>query len=119
MVHTVTHRRNDAMQQCVDACTHCAAVCSETTSHCLEKGGNHAEAAHITLMLDCADVCSLSARLMTRGSTHEADLCRVCATICRDCAESCASVTPSDEMMTRCADICRECADECARMAAA
>lgn len=119
MVHTVTHRRNETMQSCIDACTNCHAVCAETLSHCLEQGGKHVEAAHVRLMLDCIEICDQSARFMIRESRYSAETCKACATICRACAESCDAITPSDDMMKRCAETCRECAEECETMSSA
>lgn len=118
MTHTATHRRDAEMQECIEACTNCAAVCLETATYCLEKGGKHAEAHHIGLLQDCADICGTSARFMIRGSELHTETCRACAAVCRACAESC-STFKGDEMMQRCAEVCRECADSCAAMAAA
>lgn len=117
MTHTVTHHRNAEMQQGIDTCANCATVCLETTTHCLEKGGNHADAKHIRLLQDCADICATSARFMIRESDLHTETCRSCAAVCRACAESC-SAFKGDEMMERCAEACRECADSCAAMAA-
>jgi hypothetical protein len=118
MTHTITHRKNAEMQECIEACTNCEVVCLETATHCLEQGGEHAEAHHIGLLQDCADICSTSARFMIRGSELHTETCRACAAVCRACAESC-STFKGDEMMERCAKVCRECADSCAEMAAA
>ena len=59
---------NQEMQQCIQNCVECHRVCLETITHCLREGGKHAEAAHIGLMLDCAQICQTSADFMIRGS---------------------------------------------------
>ena len=105
------------MQTCIDECTECHAVCLETVRHCLSMGGEHAEPAHITLMLDCADICRTSADFMLRDSAHHERTCAVCAELCRACEESCRRL--DGEEMQRCADACGRCADECERMAGA
>lgn len=113
-----TAMANQAMQDCIDACTTCAQVCLETVDYCLGKGGDHAAQAHIRDLLDCVDICQTSAGFLTRQSEHHASTCRVCAEVCRACAESCSQFT-NDAQMKKCADACRRCAESCEQMAAA
>ena len=104
------------MRGCIDECNSCASICLETITHCLTKGGKHAEASHISMLQDCADICTTSARFMLRGSELNPRICAVCAEVCDTCAKSCDSVGPED-FMKRCADACRSCADRCRKMA--
>ena len=55
------HTDRHDMQSCIDACTSCHQTCTHTVHHCLDKGGKHADSMHITLMLDCAQICATSA----------------------------------------------------------
>ena len=112
---TMTGTHSGQMQDCIDNCTRCHAVCLETITHCLEKGGRHAEASHIRLLTDCAQICATSADFMLRGSDLHAHTCGACAEICARCAEDCARMA-DDDMMQRCADECRRCAESCRRM---
>lgn len=105
-----------AMQECIANCVECHRVCLETIAHCLRKGGRHAEAGHIRLLSDCAEICQTSANFMIRGSEHHALTCGACAEICARCAESCEQMA-DDEVMRRCAEVCRRCAESCRRMA--
>ena len=116
MQHGAGHAGHDAMQACIDACTSCHQTCLHNVRHCLEKGGKHADAAHISLLLDCAQICAASADFMTRHSAKHATVCRACAEVCRACAKSCEAMG-DDEMMRKCAEECRRCADSCDRMA--
>jgi len=111
------HHDNHAMDACIQACLDCHRSCLATIAHCLTKGGSHAEARHIQLMLDCAQICGVCADFMIRGSDHCAHICRACADICRACATSCADHGEADDMMRACAAACTRCADECAKMA--
>ena len=43
----------------------------------------------IELDRDCADLCALAVRLMSRGSDFAARLCAVCAEVCEACACEC------------------------------
>lgn len=105
------------MQECIDNCTTCHRVCVETASYCLEQGGRHAEASHVRLLLDCAEICQTSANFMLRGSELHAYTCGACAEICARCADACERMG-DDEQMRRCAEVCRRCADSCRGMAA-
>jgi hypothetical protein len=89
-----------------------------TARHCLEKGGRHAAAPHITLLLDCSEICRTAADFMLRKSPLHARACEVCAEVCDRCEESCESFGgEADELMRDCARICRSCAEVCRRMA--
>jgi hypothetical protein len=105
------------LQPCIDACTDCSAICWQTAAHCLEKGGEHAQAQHIRLLLDCAAICRTSAEFMLRGSDLHDQTCAVCAEICDRCAESCEAMADRDQQMMACAEACRRCAEMCRRMA--
>jgi hypothetical protein len=105
------------MQQCTQNCLDCHAICLETAKHCLKMGGKHAAPDHITLLLDCAQICATSADFMLRGSDLHARTCGVCAEICERCAQDCERIADGDAQMLACAQMCRRCADSCRRMA--
>lgn len=113
---TAEHTISKEMQQCIDECLNCYSICVQTAQHCLEMGGKHAEASHIRLLNDCAEICRTSAGFMLRGSEFHSRTCGVCAEVCRACEKECRSMG-DDEMMKRCAEACRRCAESCARMA--
>jgi hypothetical protein len=106
------------MRECINNCTNCHNICLETVTHYLQMGGKHAEASHIRLLLDCAEICATSANFMLRGSDLHARTCGVCAEVCDRSAIECERIGPDDQMMQRCAEMCRRCADTCRRMAA-
>lgn len=107
---------NDQMRKCIELCTECSLSCTETITHCLEKGGHHAEREHITLLQLCADTCQLSARAMCFASPLHEHICDACAQVCEACAEDCEALADADEMMLRCAETCRACASSCKEM---
>ncbi len=116
MHHTNT-KLSGEMQQCIDNCQSCHTVCLETISQCLEMGGRHAEASHIKLLQDCAQICATSADFLVRMSDHHPQVCGVCADICEACAESCDTLSEeSGDFMAECAEICRKCAASCREM---
>lgn len=117
--HTAHQRMSDtSMQQCIANCTDCHRICVETVAHCLRMGGKHADAAHIGLLLDCAQICATSADFMLRGSPLHGHTCAACAVVCERCAEDCERLDPGDAHMQACADMCRRCAESCRAMAA-
>jgi len=79
-------------------------------------GGEHAEAGHIRLLLDCAEICQTSANFMLRMSELHGQTCDVCADVCGRCAEDCERFG-DDQMMQQCAAACRSCAESCHEMA--
>lgn len=113
--HTMTSAE---MRECIENCTNCHAICLETVTHCLQMGGKHAEAGHIRLLLDCAQICATSADFMLRSSDLHQFTCGVCAEACERCAAACEEIGGDDELMRRCAEMCRRCAESCRRMAA-
>lgn len=117
MTHHSAEHRSPAMNDCIDNCTRCHAICLETINYCLTKGDKHANAQHIALLSACADICATSADTMLRGASAHAATCGACAEICRQCAASCDSMD-DDADMKRCADMCRRCSESCAAMAA-
>jgi hypothetical protein len=108
---------NESMEQCIRDCLACYQECMTCIPHCLSIGGKHSEHRHITLMMECAQLCNMSATLMQLQSEFSAELCQLCARVCDACAESCASIDSEDEMMKRCAEMCRRCAQSCRQMA--
>src|SRR3954468_537470 len=107
---------HNEMVNCIEACTYCHAVCWHTFEHCLNKGGRHADAAHIRHLVDCAQICATSADFMNRGSHLHTEICRACAAVCEHCAQSCLKMD-DDEHMHRCVEACQKCAAMCQEMA--
>lgn len=105
------------MQECIQNCLNCHAICLETIGHCLAMGGEHAQADHIRLLQDCAQICMTSADFMLRMSEHHPQTCGICADICEACARDCESMADGSDFMQKCADVCRKCAESCRRMA--
>lgn len=115
-MHTADHSMSKEMQQCIEECLGCYSICAQTAQHSLEMGGKHAEANHIRLLNDCAEICRTSAGFMLRGSPLHTRTCAVCAEVCRACEQACRKMG-NEKVMQQCADACGRCAESCARMA--
>jgi len=59
---------NTMFNSCIQACSNCALVCEACASACLREENVQAMARCIELDRDCADMCALAARLMSRQS---------------------------------------------------
>jgi hypothetical protein len=112
----MTHQNNASLQACISNCLDCHRICLETVTHCLQKGGDHAKADHIALLLTCADICQTSANAMLHGAAVHKYTCGACAAICRECAKACTAMA-DDTAMKACADVCSRCAESCQSMA--
>lgn len=73
----------------VSAIEACASTCSATFAYCLTMGGEHVEEHHLKNLTDCMEICLLTASLVSRGSPHGEELMAVCASSCREVADSC------------------------------
>ena len=100
---------NDSIESCLAACGNCSRVCLEHVRHCLELGGDHAEPAHIAMLLTCANICRTAAELMTIDSEWHPTVCDLCAQVCEECADACAAM----DGMEDCVAACRQCAQAC------
>lgn len=116
---TASTKQSGAMtlDECVDSCLASHRMCLETARYCTEQGGTHIAAAHIALLLDCAELCQTTANSMLRRSPQHALLCDACARMCDACARDCAKFA-GDARMQACAQTCRDCAASCRDMAA-
>lgn len=102
------------VEACIAACGNCSRVCLHHVRHCLEMGGEHADAAHIAMLLTCANVCRTAAELMTIDSEWYPTMCELCAQVCEECAEACAAMDDMED----CVAACRQCAQSCRLMVA-
>jgi len=107
---------NKAHEECLEACTECAESCQSTFRHCFKLVGEghkeHAKAARLTL--DCAEFCTLSAKMIARMSPLMVHSCEACAKVCKKCGDECAKFDSPE--MKECAKACRKCEMSCLEM---
>jgi hypothetical protein len=120
-METTTHESSklhsaNSIEQCIRDCLACYEECMSCISYCLSQGGEHVEQKHLTLMMECAQMCNTSATLMLIKGQISHEHCELCAKVCEACAESCQNLGADDSMMQDCADMCRKCAESCTNM---
>jgi hypothetical protein len=70
------------MEKCIQECLNCYSVCLSQVLECLKKGGKHSEPKHMRLMMDCVEICKVSADFMLRNSLFHTKTCDTCAEVC-------------------------------------
>lgn len=122
VMHHHDQTPNAPMQHCLDACTACARICERCADDMIGMdSGGHKELQDLCIRLcqDCADLCALSARWISRMSPSTELLCRACAEMCDRCASVCEQHSSHHPLCGECAVECRRCAAACRDMAAA
>ncbi|WP_405490106.1 four-helix bundle copper-binding protein [Streptomyces sp. NBC_00096] len=105
------------MQEAIEACMSCHAVCEEAMSACM-SGGGQAQMQIMRALMDCSELTRMCADMVMRRSRMSAEMCALCAKACDMCAEACRSM-PDDPQLMRCADACSSAAEMCRSMAGA
>ncbi len=110
----MAHQQN---KQLIDALNNCATECNHCATACLDEQDVKMLARCIKLDIDCADICTLIATLIARGSEHGKHLLKECAEVCNACADECEKhAAMGMEHCKTCAEACRRCAEECSKM---
>lgn len=109
----MAHLQNQSLMQ---ALNDCAAECNHCATACLEEQEVKMLANCIKLDMDCAQICSMTAAFVARGSAHAMHLMKECAEICDACATECEKHAHHHDHCKRCAEACRACADACRSM---
>lgn len=104
---------DERSRECAEICFEAAQTCEWCADQCAGKGEEMAEC--IRLCRDVADIASLHARSMARGSRYSGALAEVCAEVCQECADECEQ--HEDDHCQLCADVLTRCAESCRDMA--
>lgn len=105
----------DSLIACSEACTACA-------DSCLSEGMVAELTKCIRTNMDCADICSTTARVLSRHTGYDANISRTllqaCAMACKSCADECAVHASAHEHCAICAETCRACENACRELLA-
>ena len=109
----VPHKLTSEQEDCVKTAASCALQCEICQRHCMNlvTAGDPKHVNTMRLCQDCAEFCSLSARMVARrGPTWQLTV-DTCGKICDACAKRCLEF--DDEHMKRCGISCQACAKSC------
>jgi hypothetical protein len=102
----------------IDAITQCATTCTSCADSCLGEEDVASQVKCIRLDLDCADICTTTARVLSRQVEYDANVTRAqleaCIAACKACGDECESHGEHGMDHCRvCAEACRRCEDAC------
>jgi hypothetical protein len=93
----------------------CAMMYESTADTLLHRPDAHMRRHQIKLLHDCASICELCAKYISRHSPVEKAICEFCAYVCEVCGHEC--LRHPDHESQICGHICLNCARECRAMA--
>ena len=105
-------RLSDERRERIENCNEAAEVCERCADECL---GDPDMEERARLCRDVAGFTSLHARFTARSSRYSPILAEACVGACEACAEECDK--DDAEHCQVCASVLRECAESCRRMA--
>ncbi|TWH00039.1 uncharacterized protein DUF326 [Nocardioides sp. J9] len=110
------------LEDCLAACVECAQACSSCAEACLSERDVDPLRKCVRANLDCVDVCTTTARVLTRHTGYVAPLTRLvleaCLEACRACADECSAHADMHKHCEVCAGACRRCAEACEKLLA-
>lgn len=113
----------EKLQACIEACFECAQACTACADACLGEDQVAQLARCIGANLDCADVCDVTGRVLSRHTGSDPNVTRAmlttCAAVCRSCGDECDRHAGMHEHCRVCRDSCRRCEQACNELLAA
>ena len=100
----------------IDAINDCAQACIADTDADLGERDVTEMVKCIRLCLDCVDVCTATAAVISRPADYDADVVRpllqACVAICKSCGDECERHAHMQHCRV-CAEACRRCEQAC------
>lgn len=113
---------NDALGELIRLLGECAETCTICADACLAEEMVADMRTCIRLDQDCADICTATARVLSRQNGREVAvinaLLRTCAEACAACATECEGHGEMHEHCRICAETCRRCERACLELLA-
>jgi Domain of Unknown Function (DUF326) len=101
----------------IDALDDCAQACAADTAADLSEQNVTEMIKCIRLCLDCTDICTTTAAVVSRLVTYDADvtgpLLEACVAICKSCGDECERHARMHAHCRVCAEACRRCEQAC------
>jgi hypothetical protein len=107
----------DVLAAAIDAVSDCAQACIADTDADLSEHNLAEMVTCIRLCLNCTDVCTATAGVISRPAAYDADvakpLLQACVAICRSCGDECERHAQHHAHCRVCAEACRRCEQAC------
>ena len=104
----------------IDALSDCAQACVADTDNDLSEHNVTEMVTCIRLCLNCADVCTAAAAVISRQAGYDASVCKplleACAAICKTCGDECERHAEMHAHCRVCGEACRRCEQACREM---
>ncbi len=120
MLHTHPNPQPAALDKiaaCITALQDCAQACTSCADADLSERDLKSMVRCVRLNNDCADLCGVTARLLSRPSMAAPEVwaaqLQACITAMRVCADECERHAKHHEHCRVCAETCRECEQAC------
>ena len=107
----------DLLAAAIDALSDCAQACTADTNADLSEPNLAEMVRCIRLCLDCTDVCTATAGVISRLAEYDPGVTRplleACVAICQSCGDECERHAPHHAHCRVCAEACRRCEQAC------
>jgi hypothetical protein len=107
----------------IDAITDCAQACTADIDADLSEQDVAEMVKCIRLCLDCTDICTATAGIISRPANYDPHVARplldACVAICKSCGDECERHAHMHEHCRICAEACRRCERACQELLAA
>ena len=120
MLDTYPHAANvdaSTLAAAIDAMIDCAQACIADTDADLGEQNVTEMIRCIRLCLDCTDICTATAGVISRPAAYDASVTRplleACVASCKSCGDECERHARMHEHCRVCAEVCRRCEQAC------
>jgi len=107
----------DVLAGAIDAVSDCAQACAADIDADLSEDDLAEMVKCIRLCLNCADVCTAVAGVISRPGAYDGDvaepLLQSCVAICQSCGDECERHAQHHAHCRVCAEACRRCEQAC------
>jgi hypothetical protein len=101
----------------IDALSDCAQACTADADDNLSEHNLSEMVKCIRLCLDCADICTVTARVASRQTAYDATVTRpllqACVAACKSCGDECERHAQMHAHCRVCGEACRRCEQAC------
>jgi hypothetical protein len=107
----------DLLAAAIDALSDCAQACNADNAADLGEQNVAEMVKCIRLCLDCVDICTATAGIISRQTEYDATVTRpllqACVAVCKSCADECERHASMHMHCRVCGEACRRCEQAC------